>query len=292
MPMTGAARFVVGMAILATTVSACGRAEPAPAPAAVDPGALVVAGVAELTTDDPYRDPTRTERTTAREGVGQLLEGSSAAFGDLEFRATDGVDPVTGRPFLLLVDESDRGWGSMLVDRSAPIRVVVQVPHPRFDINTEVLGVDVQRAVPGSVLLVAGAHRTADGGSADVAHNDQSFFHVVATEFARHDVPAIQLHGFADKNLPDAEAVVSSSAGSVSDLSRAVADGLDDRGLAVCRAWAKRCGRLEGTRNEQGRAAADRDTAFVHLELGWSIRSERERRDEVVEALAEVFVTR
>ena len=278
------------MAVLAVALSACGN-EPTPAAAPVDPGALVVAGVAGLSTDDPYRDPTRTERTSAREAVGQLLDGSGAAFGGLDLQATDGVDPVTGRPFLLLVDESDRGWGAVLVDRSAPIRLVVQVPHPGFDINTELLGIDLHRKVPGSVLLVAGAHRAAGGGDADVAHNDRSFFHAVASEFARHDIPAIQLHGFADKNLPDAEAVVSSSAGSVSDLSRAVADRLDDRGLATCRAWARRCGQLEGTKNEQGRAAADRDAAFVHLELGWSVRSERASRDRVVDALAEVFAT-
>jgi len=277
-------------------LGSCGRG-PEPAAPPVDPGALVMATVAGLRPDGPYRDPTRAERTQARRAVERLLTTASGGGGpslaDLAFREVDGVDPKTGRPFRLFVDDStDRGWGAVLVDRSTPVRLVVQVPHPGFDIDTELMGVDLHRRVPGSVLLIAGAHRAAADGDADVAHNDRSFFHAVSAEFAAHGVPAIQLHGFADRNLPDAEAVVSSAAASVTDLARAVADELAGSGVVTCRAWARRCGRLEGTTNEQGRAAADHGAPFVHLELGWSIRSAPARRDRVIQAVAAVFSTR
>ncbi|MEV6898927.1 hypothetical protein [Amycolatopsis sp. NPDC051372] len=48
-----------------------------------------------------------------------------------------------------------------VIDRSAPPSLVVEVPHPGFDLRTELFGVDLFRQVPGAVLLVAGAHRKA-----------------------------------------------------------------------------------------------------------------------------------
>jgi hypothetical protein len=290
----------VGLLFLVTALPglvACGGspAHPEATPPA-DPGALIMERLAGLTPDGPYRDPTKSERATGREGIGRLVSSPAApaeaerSFTDLGFRPIEGVDPVTERPFLLFVDgSSDRGWGAALFDRSMPVRVVVQVPHPGFDIHTEILGIDLHRRVPGSVLLVAGAHRAAADGAADVAHNDRSLFHVLASEFAKRGIPQIQLHGFADRNLPGAEAVVSSAAASVSDLTRAVAEKVAGTGVVTCRAWAARCGRLEGMTNEQGKVAATHRAPFVHLELGWTIRSDPARRDGVIRAVSSVF---
>jgi len=60
----------------------------------------------------------------------------------------------------------------------------------------------------------------------------------------------------------------------------------DMREVTVCRAWARACGRLEGTTNVQGRAAAERGSVFVHVELSNSVRADAARRAVVVEALA------
>jgi hypothetical protein len=155
--------------------------------------------------------------------------------------------------------------------------------------NTETLGIAVNRRVRGSVLLVAGAHRLAGNGDGDVAHNPKSLFHVVATEFARDGLPQIQLHGFADKNLPGAQAIVSTGAGPLRRLAKDLAHSLEDVGLDTCRAWSQKCGRLEGTRNEQGQAAGELNSTFVHLELGYSVRRDEAGRDLVVRAIAAQF---
>jgi hypothetical protein len=291
---------LVAGCVLALAVVVCLAASGRRGPEKIDqpdPGIAIQTLTAAMSNEGRYRNPDEGERLQARDAVERLLAepnnlaAQDEAFGALGFSAQHGTDPSTGRPFSLFVtlNADDRAWGALLVDRSAPLRVVIEVPHPRFDINTEMLGVALHRQVPGSALLVAGAHREAGDGDGDVAHNSKSLFHVMATEFARDGLPQIQLHGFADKNLPDAQAIVSTGAAPVRRLARDVADGLEDAGLVTCRAWSRKCGQLEGTRNEQGQAADELDSTFIHLELGYSVRRESAGRDLVVRAIAAQF---
>jgi hypothetical protein len=274
---------------------ACTDDAPEPGQPGPDPELLIGELVKGVSPANPYRDPDAKERAAARRAVRALLrEGSIAAdvdplFEEIGLQAHHGTDPATGRAFSLYLASGadDRSWGAVLVDRSATPRVVVEVPHPGFDINTEKLGLSLHRRVPASVLLVAGAHRQAGGGAADVAHNDRSLFHVLAIEFARNGLDQIQLHGFADRNLPSSDAVVSTGSAPVRPIARRLAGGLSDAGLNVCRAWVGRCGQLEGRRNQQGLATAELESAFVHLELSWSQRRDDETRERVAGALAE-----
>ncbi|WFF02789.1 hypothetical protein [Micromonospora sp. WMMD964] len=260
-----------------------------------DPELLIDELTASLSRDNPYRDPDTGERAAARRAARSLVTGPSDGadvdqiFDDLGFRAHRGTDPATGRPFdlYLATGSDDRAWGAVLVDRSATPGTVIEVPHPGFDINTEKLGLAVHRKVPASVLLVAGAHRQAAGGDADVAHNDRSLFHTLAAEFAKSGLDQIQLHGFADRNLPSSDAVVSTGSAPVTPVARRIADGLSGSGLSTCRAWAEKCGQLEGKTNEQGRAAAALEAVFIHLELSWSVRRDAEARSRVATVLAE-----
>lgn len=271
------------------------QALPAPVPGpSGDPLAVVEERTALLSRDGPYRDPDQAERAQGRAAARLLLAGSDdvtdldGAFGRLGYDSAHGVDAATGRRYSMFSMSVTDGpaWGLVLADRSAPLRYVIEVPHPGFDTNTDKLGVALYRLVPGSVLLVAGAHRAAGNGAADVAHNDMSMFHVLATELARGGLSQVQLHGFADKNLPDAQAVVSTGAGRVSPLARDVASSLQGAGVIVCRAWAATCGRLEGTTNVQGKAADDIGAQFLHIELGWVIRGNPERLDAVARTVA------
>lgn len=280
-------------------VAGCTRDEvttPVPAPPVeTDPARLVDELTAGLSRTNPYRDPDSAERSQARRFARLLLgdpddrTGQEEILGGLGFGVRHGTDPVTGRPFtaFLATGSDDRTWGALLLDRSARARQVVQVPHPAFDLNTEKLGLALHRQLPGSILLVAGAHREAADGAADVAHNSRSLFHTLAVEFAERGLDQVQLHGYANRNLQDADAVVSTGSAPRSAVARRIADGLSETGLRTCRAWARRCGQLEGTRNAQGRATARLDSAFVHLELSWSVRQDAVGRDLVAQVLAE-----
>jgi hypothetical protein len=258
---------------------------------------------ARLTVGRPYRDPSPEERGRA---VGALLSlvhvaggppGSDdasavAVFERFGFSHSDEVDPATGRRFLMVASRPDdeRSWGVIVIDRSAPIHLVVEVPHPNSDLRTELVGAQVFRAVPGAVLLMAGAHRRAGGAAADVAHNDRSMFSGWAAALAGRGLPQLQLHGFADQSLPDRDAVVSSGTAPPSLSARRVADSLTDAGLAVCRPWQGRCGQLEGSINVQAREAERLRTVFIHVELNARVRAAARLRAATVAALAEARI--
>jgi hypothetical protein len=264
-----------------------------------DPASAVDRFAASLEPSGPYRDPSRDEREQAAEAVGLLLDDpanldrATAVLGGLGFTARRGDDPATRRPYMMFSSQpgDERAWGIILVDLSAPVRLAVEVPHPNSDLRTEVIGTRLFHRVPGSVLLVAGAHRRAAGDEADVAHNGDSLFNVAATQFAERQLNQVQLHGFAEESLPGADVVVSPGAASASGPLRRAAEQLTRAGFQTCRAWLRRCGRLEGTTNAQADRAAGTGSVFVHVEISWTVRADDARDDALVDALAKADLT-
>jgi hypothetical protein len=251
-----------------------------------------VAGfAARLGPSAPYRDPGPAERRLASAAMGHLLAGRgnpSVAFTRLGFSSSDDVDPSTGRRFALYADSGRDGqcWGVVLADRSVPARLVVEVPHPNSDLYTERMAVRLFRLTPGAILLMAGAHRKAGRGAADVAHNDRSLFSALAAEAAARGLPQVQLHGFADRNLPGLDAVVSTGTTTATPAAARVADQLRGIGLATGQSWRDSRGRFEGLGNAQGLAAARLGSVFIHLELNRRVRGDDRLRSGAVEAVA------
>jgi hypothetical protein len=283
-------------------LTACASSPPeATPPVAVttDPAVVLTDFVRNLKPTAPYRDPTREERQRTQDAVELLLDGRdglSGATGLLAavgYAASTGTDPETGREYALFRTEAggDRAWGVLLVDLSREVRLAIEVPHPNSDLYTEDLGLRLFRAVPGAMLLVAGAHRRAADARADAAHNADGLFQAVASQFARRKLNQIQLHGFADKSLPDEDAVISNGQKRPSAPLWRVARSLADAGFDTCRAWSQACGQLEGTTNTQAEEARRRRSVFIHLEITWAVRRDAERRAALVEALAAADLT-
>jgi hypothetical protein len=249
-----------------------------------------------LRQDAPYRPPTDEEQRAATAGLQALFQGKDriraarTALKPLGFTVTTGTDSSTHRRYAMAVSERDteRAWGAYLVDLSTPTRLVVEVPHPNFDLGTEQTGLALFRKVPGSVLLVAGAHRRAHESAADVAHREDSLFHAVATELANRDLPQVQLHGFHDLSLPGQDVVLSAGAGEPGRQARRAATELEES-FSVCRAWTDDCGKLGGTRNVQGQMAARLDTVFLHVEISRRVRDDESMQAALVRGLAAAF---
>ena len=116
------------------------------------------------------------------------------------------------------------GWGTYVFRTGSDATpLVVEVPHPKADWNTEIEGVEIFRKVNARALLVAGAHRCADDAFSpcagttiacgqvepyrvsDVGHGIQNMFHATHRTLVdcRSRTVAIQLHGNSVSNCPD-----------------------------------------------------------------------------------------
>jgi hypothetical protein len=237
-----------------------------------------------MSPEGPYRPPSPAERADGAAGLRSLLRGAGpGALSGLGFEVVPGGDHtvVAGEA------GTERAWGAVVLDGMGPPRRVVAVPHPIADRLTAWLGLELFRAAPGSALLLAGTHRRASGGAADVAHRTDSMFHVFADVLAAHAPVEVQPHGFAAATLPDVDAVVSPGAAAYDDAHDALRNALVARGFRVRPEWT---GPLDGSTNVQGHAAAARGTAFLHLELAPALRTEPGARAAVVDAVARTWL--
>ncbi|HEX6352833.1 hypothetical protein [Actinophytocola sp.] len=283
--------FALGAMLVAGTFLVVVDEEGATPRSAASPATDLGADLREFATglddDDPYRPPEPAERNRLLSVLRALEAGESTGAADeLGYTVRTGVDRETGRRFGLAYNGPDeRAWGWYLVDLSEPVRLVIEVPHPNSDLHTEPIGLALYRAVPGSILLVAGTHRRAADEEGDVAHQTNSMFHAVASDLAGRGLPQVQLHGFHDDNLPDTDVVISPGAGDAGEVVRGIADRIDED-FRVCKSWRDDCGKLEGTTNEQGRDAARQRTPFVHVEISRSVRNDRAAWSSLVRAIA------
>ncbi len=250
--------------------------------------------VAAMPPRSGYTPPTPEQRQAIARGVAQALdgdiEGAQATLGQVGYTIFVGQDRGTGRRFAEVYDQQlpSRGWGRVLIDLTARPSVAIQVPHPGADMWSELMGVELFRAVPGSVMVIAGANRRAGPGErADMAHNTDTVFFAVHEVLRERGLPAVQLHGFIDVKLPDFDVVVSAGPPKHGDLAERTANVLADHGFRVCRPWERACGKLEATTNAQARSAYTRGWGeFVHVEVNQTVRSTERWRKELVLALA------
>ena len=242
---------------------------------------------AQLTPRQPYRPPEPAERDAVLGAVAALVAAGPDAGGDTgreARRVLEGAGftvevarDAAGHGFLLARSDpaSARSWGLIALPLAQPPRLLVEVPHPNSDYDTEEVGLAVLAAVPDAVYLQAGAHRRAADDRADVAHEEDSLFHALAVDMSvRMRLPQLQLHGFGDRDDLDQDVVLGPA--DPHPAVRELADHLEEEDLSVCRAWAQDCRGLEGTTNVQGRAAARDGLAFAHVEMSASTRMQPE----------------
>ncbi|MFB6526367.1 hypothetical protein [Streptomyces sp. NPDC056399] len=266
----------------------------------VDLRSRVTAFTGQLSAHGGYRGPDLAQRRAVADGVRLTLDGelSSARkrLAAVGWTVRTLRDRTGGRVFAELADDDagvarQRGWGRVYVSLGGGRpRWTVQAPHPVADLHSERLAVGTLLSAPRGILVLAGAHRDADGGGgADVAHREDTVFDAVCAMLAGQGLPALQVHGFADDSLPGEDVVVSTGRGDAARRpAERLADALDLRGLGVCRADGEECGDLEGRRNVQGVRAAALRVPFLHVEFNRSVRGGRESAEDAVGALGEV----
>jgi hypothetical protein len=222
-----------------------------------------------------------------------------------------------------------RGWGTVLLAPASLSQLVIEVPHPGFDLCTPQLGWQAFVRLEARALLVAGAvrgnHRTpldtpasrlrAEGvpaySASDPTHATATAFEAAHEALAGPESVVVQLHGFsatkhhaADASFaPDLQAVLSDGADDGYDppLLAATHEALTVAGYR-CHlvAFDSPQGRqLGATANVQGRwmraqglTGRGKRAEFVHLELDSTLRRGADRAahfGRLLEALARVL---
>ena len=188
-----------------------------------------------------------------------------------------------------------KGWG-LYAFRVDPVNnIIIEAPHPLYDINTPSVALDLYRALDAHALLVAGAHRYANhDGSADVAHAPGSIFQSVHQALLQ-GLPTplgnsviLQVHGFSSSEHPDYPQIVIGFGGNIltpdfllaGKMETALAQEGINVGLCLGEDWKDLC----GSKNIQA-ATSDR-AIFIHIELDEKIRKNDER---LIAAITQVF---
>jgi hypothetical protein len=248
-----------------------------------------------------YRRPTAAEVSAMGGVVSQIgagrVEAAARAAEPLGYRVVHLVDALDRRRYVLLDERgagtARRGWGTYVIAVRPRLDLLVEVSHPRFDIDTPQVGVGVFRATGARALLVAGAHRYANAdGSADVAHAPVSIFEAVHEGLVRRGTVVYQPHGFSQEKHPNlGDVVVSASEAPATPLAVALAGGLA-RLADVCLYDGTRCRALAGTTNVQARSTRAAGGSFLHVELSRPLRSDTAERAGVVSLTASVLERR
>ena len=255
----------------------------------IDVTAFVADLVPAMTRRVPYRSPDDGERAALEALAAALGRGETAGVASLGLEAT-----VSGDTLVLASDPtSERAWLVVVMRPGVVPDVVVEVPHPNADLDTELVGLALRDRRAGVLLLQAGAHRVAGAPPeatdrvdcpADVSSRADAPFSRVASVLTARGLPQIQLHGFADRDGVDV--VLSPGAAAGGPLLDAVEARLRAAGERAGTGEDPRWADLLGRRNVQGLDAAACGTAFVHLELSRSLRRDPDRREAVAAALA------
>ncbi|MFJ5234460.1 hypothetical protein ACIQBJ_31715 [Kitasatospora sp. NPDC088391] len=269
----------------------------APSGRGTDLEARVSAFTSPFVAGTGYRAPTAAQRRAVADGVALAAQGrteeATAELAKADYRITELTDSATGRRTAEIADaapqsEGRRGWGRVYIDLSVPHPSwTLQVPHPVADSRTENLGVEVFRAAPGGIMVLAGSHRRADpDGASDPAHRADTVFAAVLEGLATRGLPGIQVHGFDEASLAGQDSVVSTGTAPAGPAAELTAAGLAADGWNICRAWKDSCGQLEGTTNVEGRFAAGLGVPWLHVELATRLRTEPDLRGRVAATLA------
>lgn len=286
--------------IVSLTVFGLRRERPEPIP--VERGDLSVM-IADIVDAMPGRGSEGYEEPSLEEAAEFGALASAMRTGDLEKarRSAEALDYTlaryddasTGRSLMVAREEAEparepeRGWGTIVVLPEGD-DILVEVPHPVFDIKTAQVGVEVFRETGASVLLVAGAHRYSwDDKRSDVAHAPETAFD------AAHEalLPArfvVQPHGFhSDEEDGYPDVVLSGGVAPAPPKVQAISRGLEDEGIDVgLFDGGSRFEDLAGTTNIQGASTRESGGEFLHVELARDLREDRAERAEVARALA------
>lgn len=262
-----------GLFAAATDASTAVAAMPPPG---TDLTAMIAQFTGNFSSAQLYREPTSTEKTNGVAGLIRIaIPGADATslLTPLGFTLTSGVDSVSKKSYVMAYSEfgTDRGWGLYLVDVTNPIRLVVGCPHPVSALYSADQALQHWQQVPGTLLMLAGAHRDAQSGLADVSLHAGSMFAGVAAAFSAMKLPQVYYDGFPDASATT-QIVLTAGAAAQGSAFRRVASELTSAGLTVDSTGT--VSGLTGTTNVESINAQSNNSTFVLVNTNLTTRTD------------------
>jgi len=251
---------------------------------------------------ESYVIPTDQDQAQFAKLIGMLASADFSGAADLAARnnysLTYYVDRGDNMTMDYLLRENkpiEKGWGLYAFRKDSKSNIVIEAPHPLYDMRTPSVALDIYRALSARALLVAGAHRNANADkSADVAHADQSIFqsvHIALTQEIQAEsgnVIILQIHGFHTSKHDGYPPVVlgfgAETGAEETALAQKIKDALAEQGITAGICMGSELQDLCARTNIQGSAA--NEGIFIHMELDESLRR---HDDALVTALMSVF---
>lgn len=245
--------------------------------------------------------PSESEARRFIAGVTAVTSGQSALarrlLRPLSYSLSRITDSATGRDSWVLAESRNEdgrwphGWGLYIFAAEAANPLVVEVPHPLYDVDTPQVGVEAFRRGDAQALLVAGTHRYANSdGSSDVAHEAGTMFALVHQAIVTGDQVVAQFHGFDGSDTGGLGDIVVSAGEPTPDVPvDSVTESLRGAGFDVCQYDGESCTSLGGTQNVQGEWCRTVRARFLHVELSREVRDQSTRRSLAATTVAEAL---
>ena len=185
-----------------------------------------------------------------------------------------------------------RGWGTFILNPKAVTHVAIECPHPLWDTNSEILGIEVYLQIKARWYSLAGTHRYANSDtSSDPAHVTQCIFYKAHTTFAPDT--AIQIHGFDQSSYvgyPDA--VISNGTLYPPGQLYKIRDSYVAQGFAAgvfSLSTYSSLSQLGATTNTEGIWSNSNNKLFIHIEHNYALRNDVTKMNKVIAALSQNF---
>ena len=233
------------------------------------------------------------------------------------------TDKDSKREYVLLEEEIplQAGWGFYVFDLQTKNDLVLEIPHPVFDGNTEFQGIDAFLQTGARAFLLAGAHRRANTQDtpctqpkssdpdanypvSDVAHAVATPFHTVHETLVKlmSTTIAVQLHGMTERDICP-NAFMSNGSKTVTTNSKRLLDCLSKNGVESEIYDGNTTCPLNALSNVQGRFSngetenpcqktvktSPEPGNFIHIEQETSVRKDKKSWQPVIEALKCAF---
>lgn len=261
----------------------------------------------------PTADELKISSALASALISQDIKGALDKANALNYEVVRFVDTPSKQVFYGLREKRMynrpiRGWGSYFINTSYRTDALIEVPHTIFDRFTEEIGAKAFLRAAARGLLIAGAHRNANGfGTADVCKLTNSIFHQVHKAWVLSETKTWQIHGFTisrNPKFPDGtESVLSDGQGNISTEVLNLSQKMNKHGFLTYiynkfsasdpinkpvneSGAGKIFSPLGAVDNIQGIYCRSLGKPFVHIELDLSIRYKAIYRDRIAIIIA------